>query len=308
MDQVVNIQCPNGHLVAIDVQYLGRKVRCPHCQVVMVAPRLATAAPVMAPTVVEDEEDEELEEEAAPRKRKKKGSAYRKGMKHVCQAFHFYYVRLYVIVVAILLTFVISLIGVSMGRPETYGQRSTAAPALDPSMRIAMRIVMSLTMLTAAVLEIIALVHAASTPESTKARGNYWTYLALTICTYVFAFVNALLPENAGPWGTILTSLMSFAAFVVFILYTKKIAIYIDEKPLATKAHGLMGLATLGILMIGLGNSGLEACRQYENNDFSGVLVFMGTILIFVAGIWSILRYVRLLTQMRLALQKATKS
>jgi hypothetical protein len=31
-----HIHCPNGHVLEIEDSYLGRKVRCPHCQVVMV--------------------------------------------------------------------------------------------------------------------------------------------------------------------------------------------------------------------------------------------------------------------------------
>jgi hypothetical protein len=56
----IRMLCPNGHELITEDQYAGRKVRCPHCQVMLVVPK--PAAQVQArPPRVEAEGAEDLE-------------------------------------------------------------------------------------------------------------------------------------------------------------------------------------------------------------------------------------------------------
>ena len=53
--QTVNFQCGNcNNLMAVGAEHLGRQVRCPHCQAVVVAPAAAPApSPAPASSAVE---------------------------------------------------------------------------------------------------------------------------------------------------------------------------------------------------------------------------------------------------------------
>src|SRR5688572_870597 len=56
----IRMLCPNGHELITEDQYAGRKVRCPHCQVMLVVPAPAAKVPA-APPRVEAEGADDLE-------------------------------------------------------------------------------------------------------------------------------------------------------------------------------------------------------------------------------------------------------
>jgi hypothetical protein len=304
MSQTVNIQCPQGHLVAIEEQYLGRKVRCPHCQVIMIAPRLTPAElPVVAP-VVEDEDDDEIEEEK-PRQRKK-GGAYRAGMKQVARGYDVYYVRIYLIVltfIAVILLFAFTYITRdSMDRTAT-----TAGSAA-----ILLVLVMGLAGLAIAVMEIVALVYLSSTPERIRTQNTYRCYLVAAITSYVLWLISVIMGASLAPWGSILMQIAYFVSFIFYILVTKKVALHLDRDDLAGKVQGLIylaGITLLGNMFLAIANSAFDKRGiGVGSNELGFMIGIIGLVIFLGGGIWFVISYVGLLTELRKELKKETSS
>jgi hypothetical protein len=155
----INMLCPNGHQLVTEDQYAGRKVRCPHCQAIVVVPGAAQTAVTAVPAraepprperneidegdVIADEDiisDEDIIEEEGdrprrrrrreyedddyddrPRKKKKKVGMTRKQMSLTNVGLGFHYARILTILIAMTVVMVCSIIGVVGGAGAAAG-------------------------------------------------------------------------------------------------------------------------------------------------------------------------------------------
>lgn len=309
MARLINIECPHGHVVAVDVNDIGRKVRCPICSVMMIVPASAVpqyvapsgmATPVQLEVAAEQRMGSEVEADQSDELPADAESEVevRLCMKRVRTALNLYIARLYILVIGFLAIFAWAF-GHGLDQ-EAAGGRGQAKP---PE---AMTLAVLAGGIVLIVLEIIALAFAFSTPKKTGARGLLMTYTGLQIFFYIMYFVVLFMRIRENVLVGVLSLLLSFAAFVCFILYLKQLAQFQGESKLARKAKGLFwlfGFAIVGILMIYvprlLEAEGNGRQKQNQISDMAAVFAIVGLLITLVSGIWGILRYVRLLTRLR---------
>jgi hypothetical protein len=313
MAESIHIQCPNGHLLELDLRDVGKHVKCPMCQMLMVVPasNLAAPATLVRPESIrqpwqdddeddrrhdfeDDRQDEDDEEESTETPRQ-----VRIGLRKVRTGLNYHIAKIYVYVVGFLLVVLFIVAGGGLGQLPPM-------PVL-----IAQGWIYITVIVTGIVLDILTYIHLAGCPERTRARGLAIAYIVLEVIASIL-HVMGLLQDEKGDARKVLSGLgfwVFLAGYVCIVLFLKRLAVFLNKKKLAAKATGLlvlMGVSAFCILVVLIGSvimADAPQPRAGRQADIGGVVViFLGFLGFLISMIWSILRYLRLIHNIRDAL------
>jgi hypothetical protein len=265
----IRFACAQGHSLAVDPQYAGRRVRCPVCLEIVTAPTIPeSAAPTIAaavatvplpPPAAEEDPGYELVEEEGPRRRrdqaprrdrdedddyprKKKGSKKRERREHreqlrkVDLGLLFHYWKY--------LTFVLSILLLMLG--------NLVAFALPPLAAL-LGVLAGLCTFVSPLLGIVGSVLCSFVPPRAEAR----LLILLSLGFDAGALGMALLAVVAfllGPvalFFLLLCVVCGFTGFALFMCFLKKLAVYLDDRPAGEEAIAAM-IAYFGVVFGGL--------------------------------------------------------
>jgi hypothetical protein len=305
MAESIQIQCPNGHLLALEVKYVGKHVQCPMCQMLMVVPAssVPAAPPFQQDRVTpqhfvrqefedkdEDDEEEEAEERwdygESPRK-------VRLGLEKIRVGLNYHIAKIYVFVVGIILLIVVSGFALGAGvNPRALG------------LLVFIGLVVVIMYVTGLVLDILTFIHLAACPEKTEARPLAIAYITLESVGAVLQFASELVGRD-NPGHNLLqgiSALVGLGGYICLIVLLKRLAIFIRRKKLVGSATGLLILLGLTGFFTVLFVLGAAIADPHGPGDASVVLILFGFVGMLITGIWSVLRYLRVIHKVRDAL------
>jgi hypothetical protein len=269
--QTVHIQCPNGHLLSLEIQHLGKHIRCPMCQIVMVVPvqqvavrpvpapmrtagEMATspaarqpgaasrpAAPPPRPPVtvgvtrkpVRRPVEEEDEDEEDEEDFGESRRDIRRGMKKVQAGLNFHAIKIWANLGLIGLVFCGLLL-------------LALHPVLGLLALVLIAFVAAAVGLASIILDGLTFKNLMACPVSTRARGLAMAYVALEILHYVTGIASRFLKTPAQEMMVAgISFLLSFAGYLCMVVFLKRLALYMRRRKIADKA-------TVTLILMGL--------------------------------------------------------
>jgi hypothetical protein len=283
--------CPNGHELVTEDQYAGRKVRCPHCQVIVIVPTPASAAiqavPVQPAAVpphaivqsteeIEEleelqelepldedrprrrrryrDEDDDHEEERPRKKKKKKGTMTRQQLGMTNLGLGFYYFKIITILVGL---FIISLgtiatmaVGVQAAQGQLEGARGSAV--LVGLILMLGSIAVSFV---APGLGITGGILCCWVPSRTGAKPLVITSMALDSAGLVLPIISIIVVGAGTALGgyaggaaggmaglvfALLSPFCTLAGFILFMLFLRQLAYFLDESGAGDEAMAII--------------------------------------------------------------------
>jgi hypothetical protein len=263
--------CPNGHELAVDAAFIGRKVRCPACKVVMLVPDpnpgvaapppRPAAPPPMPPTAVRqppppgrlpvevplEERDEVILEEPVydEERPRKKGMKNRQRMRLANIGLAFHYAKILCCIVSLLLVLFLFVIAPVIGIAAAAGSAEGVGAGIGI---VQVASCLSLLLLLATpILGGTGSLLCFWVPEKARARvlvivsfGLEVGGVALMVLGYVLALGSAASGSfaEAGSFSLmpLLGGLVSFAGFILFMIFLRALALYLRDEMSADEA------------------------------------------------------------------------
>jgi hypothetical protein len=247
--------CPNGHKSFVKDEHAGKKAACPICRAVVRVPdpRL-TASPVPAPQPAPskppiglargpaDEPTTVAPLEADEDRPKKRGR--RQALAKVYRGLGFHYARQIILLIGLLIALLqLILVGPKLIPTGDAAPEGPVRPFLFTAVNILLLIVSELR----GVVGIIGSAFCAAVPPKSGARGLIITSLVLDCLTLPLPIVTPFLDLLAGALLSMLASLFGLVAWMLFMLYLRKLAYYLDAEQFGDEA---MRLILKGLLML----------------------------------------------------------
>jgi hypothetical protein len=281
----IRMLCPNGHELVTEDQHAGRKIRCPHCQLILIvpSPQIAITSQPAPPRSQPQEDPEEIdlgqyeedvpaleaieegpprprqrpareygddyeEEEDRPRrKKKKKGSMSRHQLSMTSLGLGFHYAKLLTYLIAMNVTFACNIL---MARAAVGGEGGSFALLRAVSMAAA--VVFNWVGPT---LGITGSILCCWVPAKTGGKPMIITSLALDVVAFVLPIISLISAGASVALGGFAAAASAFAlvlvllaiaaactltSFVLFILFLRQLAFFLDDSGMADEAMGIV--------------------------------------------------------------------
>jgi hypothetical protein len=305
--------CPNGHELIVEAAYIGRKVRCPACKVVMLVPdphagaaappppRPPAPPPPLPPTGVQqpqppgrraaepplEQREEVIVEEIGydEERPRKKGMKTRQRMRLVNIGLALHYAELLCIIVALLLYLLMLVILPVIGVAGAAGSVEGVGAGIGILQVVGC--LAALLLVATPILGGTGSLLCFWVPEKARARvlvivsfGLEVGGVALMVLGYVLALGTAASGafEAAASLGLVplLGGLVGLAGFILFMLFLRALALYLRDEMSADEAMRQLVM----FLAVGLGGGVVVSVLMY-------VLIRTGRVgLVLMMGVW----------------------